>query len=178
MSNVMNINASAPSLYGVLLAISKVGLAAKYVSHVLHRRVIEYMKRKGFSENAAKIIANEALRKKKLLEKVIADEKYGLKEEKLGHPGKTGLYTGLFYIAGAIIPLIPYYLKLHVQYALPLSFTAAALLLATMDFIVATVAEISIKRKMLEMILTGLGSAALTFLIGKSASLIFGISVE
>jgi len=49
-------------------------LAAKYVSHVLHRRVVEYMRRKGFSENAAKIIANEALKKKKLLEKVIAEE--------------------------------------------------------------------------------------------------------
>jgi len=70
----MNINASASSLYGVLLAISRVGLAAKYVSHVLHRRVVEYMRRKGFSENAAKIIANEALKKKKLLEKVIAEE--------------------------------------------------------------------------------------------------------
>ena len=45
----MNINASASSLYSVLLAISRVGLAAK-------------------------IIANEALKKKKLLEKVIAEE--------------------------------------------------------------------------------------------------------
>jgi len=55
----------------------------------------------------------------------------------------------LFYITGAIIPLIPYYLKLHVQYALPLSFIVAALLLAAMGFIVATIAEISIKRKIL-----------------------------
>jgi len=42
-------------------------LAAKYVSHVLHRRVVEYMRRKGFSENAAKIIANEALKKKETI---------------------------------------------------------------------------------------------------------------
>ncbi|RLG73077.1 MAG: hypothetical protein DRO23_09560 [Thermoprotei archaeon] len=84
----------------------------------------------------------------------------------------------MFYIAEAITPLIPYYLKLHVQYALPLSFITAALLLAAMGFMVAMIAEISIKRKMLEMILAGLGSAALTFLMGKLASLIFGIHVE
>ena len=73
-----------------------------------------------------------------------------MKEEKLGQPGKAGLYTSLFYITGAVIPLIPYYLKLHAQYVLPLYFTTAALLLATMGFIVATVTEISVKRKMLE----------------------------
>jgi len=44
------------------------------------------------------------LRKKKLLEKVVAEEKYGLKGEKLGQPGKAGLYTGLFYITEAIVP--------------------------------------------------------------------------
>ncbi|RLE91037.1 MAG: hypothetical protein DRN04_13740 [Thermoprotei archaeon] len=66
----------------------------------------------------------------------------------------TPVYSSLFYITGAVIPLIPYYLKLHAQYALPLSFTTATLLLATMGFIVATVTEISVKRKMLEMIVS------------------------
>ncbi len=158
--------------------LSRIKLTVNYVSHALYSRVVDYMKKKGFSESTSRRIADEALADKKLLGKIVAEEEYGLKEEKLESPGKAGLYTGLFYIVGAIVPLIPYYLRFPIDISLPLSFGIAASMLAIMGFVIAVAAEISIKRKILELIIAGLGSATLTFMIGKLASWFFGIEVE
>ncbi len=156
----------------------RVKLMVKHVYHLLRNRVIEYMVRKGFSKHTAERVADESLQNKELLEKIIAEEEYGLREEKLESPGKAGFYTGSFYILGALVPLIPYYIGLSIPLALPISFIIAAVMLAFMGFVVAVLAEISIKKKMLELVLSGLGSATLTFLIGKLASWVFGIEVE
>ncbi len=158
--------------------LSRIKLTVNYISHTLYSRVIEYMKKKGFSESTSRKIANEALENKELLSKIVAEEEYGLKEEKLESPGKTGLYTGFFYIVGAIVPLIPYYLRLSINISLPLSFGIAASMLAVMGFVIAVAAEISIKKKILELIMAGLGSATLTFMIGKLTSWLIGIEVE
>ena len=53
------------------------------------------MRRKGFSDKTSEAIADEALRNRELLRKIIAEE-YGLKEEALEKPAKAGLYTGTF----------------------------------------------------------------------------------
>jgi len=158
--------------------LSRIRLTVTYVSHALYSRVVEYMRRKGFSDEVSRKIADEALSNKDLLSKIIAEEEYGLREEKLESPGKAGLYTGLFYIVGAIVPLVPYYLRLQINISLPLSFGIAASMLAVMGFVIAVAAEISIRKKILELVLAGLGSATLTFLIGKLASWFLGIEVE
>ena len=62
--------------------------------------------------------------------------------------------------------------------SLPLSFGIAASMLTVMGFVIAVAAEISIKKKVLELIMAGLGSATLTFMIGKLASWLIGIEVE
>ena len=59
------------------------------------------MRRKGFSDKTSEAIADEALRNRELLRKIIAEE-YGLKEEALEKPAKAGLYTGTFYIIGVL----------------------------------------------------------------------------
>jgi len=87
---------------GVLESIK---LASRYVAHLLRRKIEEYMKNKGFSNEVSRKIADEASSNKDLLAKIVAEEKYGLKEEKLEDPRKAGLYTGVFYIIGAIVPL-------------------------------------------------------------------------
>ena len=58
---------------------------------------------------------------KDLLNKIIIEEEYGMREEVLESPTKAGFYTGIFYIIGALTPLISYYLLLPITTAIMLS---------------------------------------------------------
>ena len=158
--------------------LESIKLASRYVAHLLRRKIEEYMKNKGFSNEVSRKIADEASSNKDLLAKIVAEEKYGLKEEKLEDPRKAGLYTGVFYIIGAIVPLTPYYVGLPIIISLPLSFLIASIMLMIVGFVIAVLAGLSIKKKMLELVIAGLGSAALTYIIGRLASLLLGIEVE
>ncbi len=157
--------------------LERIKLSAKYVSHLLSSRVANYMQRKGFSDKLSNQIGEESSEKPELLSKVIGEEEYGLKEESLENPKVAGLYTGLFYILGAFIPLTPYFLKLAIPVSLPTSFILAGIMLGVSGFFIALTAGISIKRKAMELVVAGLGSAVITYLIGLIASLILGINV-
>lgn len=50
-------------------------------------------------------------------------------------------------------------------------------MLALIGFMIALSADLDIKKKMLEITVTGLESAILTFLIGKVASILIGIEI-
>ncbi len=158
--------------------LSRLVLAVKHIPDAFINRVKEYMLHKGFTGKTSEEIARETVSKKELLQRIIAEEEYGIREETLEKPGKAGLYTGLFYIIGALVPLTPYFLLLPVNISLPLSFILAALMMAATGFIVAISANLDIKSKMIELVLAGLGAAAITFLIGRIASIILGIEVE
>lgn len=158
--------------------LGSIKLASKYVAHLFKKRVEDYMRRKGFSTDTSKKITEEAVRSNDLLARIIAEEEYGLREEKLEDPRKAGLYTGLFYIMGAVMPLIPYYIGLPIITALPLSFIIASLMLMAVGFIIAISAGLSIRKKMLELVVVGLGSAIITYLIGRLASALLGISID
>lgn len=145
--------------------ISRVKLAAKY------------MEKKRLSRKLAEKIAEESLEKKDLFARIIAEEEYGVREEKLENPVKSGLYTGVFYIIGAVVPLIPYFLAIPISTATPISLILAALMLFLTGFMIALSANLDIKRKMIELIITRLGSAVLTFIIGKIASIFIGIEI-
>lgn len=158
--------------------ISRIKFVSKYVAHVFVSRLASYMRKKGLSKKAAQVVSSEAAKNKELLSRIIAEEEYGLREESLEDPIRAGLYTGFFYIIGAIVPLIPYFLNLPIILAIPLSFVFAALMLAFTGFIIAVSANLNIKKKMLELIIAGLGSAMITYSIGKLASILLGISVD
>ena len=114
---------------------------------------------------------------KKLLADLVISEEYGLKEEVLENPVKAGIYTGVFYLVGAFVPLLPYFLGIQVAWALPISFIIAGAMLSITGFVIALLGNLSIKRKMIELVIGGLGSATLTFIIGRLASLLVGIEV-
>lgn len=158
--------------------LSRIVLAVKHLPGIFIDRIKEYMVRKGFSEEAARVIAEESVSRKDLLKRIIAEEEYGIREETLEHPGKAGLYTGLFYIVGAIIPLIPYFLTLPIGIAIPLSFVFAATMMAFTGFIIAVSANLDVKMKMIELVAAGLGAAAITFIVGRVASVLLSIEVE
>ena len=157
--------------------LSQVKTAVRYAAGVFKERVKEYMVRKGFSEETSKSVAEESARDPRLLSRVVAEEEYGLREEALEDPVKAGLYTGLFYILGAALPLLPYFLGIPVLTAMALSLFTAAAALAVTGSLVALSANLPVKRKAIEMVLLGLGSAAVTFGIGRLASILLGIEV-
>ncbi len=157
--------------------LSRLLLAVKHLPDVFMERIRGVMVEKGFSEEAAATIAREAVRDEKLLGRIIAEEEYGIREESLEKPGKAGFYTGLFYMVGAVVPLIPYFAMLPVIYSLPLSFILAALMMGFTGFVIAITANLKIKAKMIELMLAGLGAATLTFIIGRIASILLGIEV-
>jgi len=152
-----------------------VGAAARYAARVFRDRVVGYMTRKGFSRRVSEALAEESVKNEKLLSRIVAEEEYGLREESLEDPGKAGLYTGFFYMVGAALPLIPYFAGLTISVALVLSLVFAGLALAVTGSIIALSANLPVKRKVVEMMLFGLGSAAATFIIGRLASILFGI---
>jgi len=158
--------------------LERIKLSAKYVGHVLSSRVSYFMRKKGFSNKLSDEIAKETAEKPALLSKIVGEEKYGLKEESLGNPKVAGIYTGLFYILGAFIPLLPYFLKLAIPVSLPASFILAGIMLGFSGFFIALTAGISIKRKIIELVAAGLGSAVVTYLIGLAASLLLRINVS
>ncbi len=174
ISTYTSVKAQRQVRQGIL---ARVKLASKYVAEVFVSRISEYMKRKGFSRETADRISKEASENQELLGKMISEEEYGLKEEALENPVKAGLYTGIFYIMGALIPLTPYYLGLNIGLGIPLSFMIAAIMLAMTGFIIALVAKLPLLRKMIELVIAGLGAATITFIIGMVASIFFGISV-
>jgi len=157
--------------------IERVKLASQFVTEVFINRIKKYMSSKGFSESLSGNIADEASKDKELMAKIIAEEEHGLKEEMLDDPRTAGIYTGIFYLMGAFIPLLPYFFMLPITAALPISFIAAGLMLAGAGTIIAITAELSIKRKALELMLAGLGAAAITYGIGVLASILLGIEV-
>jgi len=175
IGSFISVRAQKQVRLGVL---SRIFLASRYIPKLFRDRVFNYMRRKGFSDKTSETIADEALKNRELLGKIIAEEEYGLKEEALENPAKAGLYTGTFYIIGALVPLIPYFLLLPVQLPIPLSFILAAIMLGITGFLIAVSAGLSIKWKILELICAELGSAMLTYGIGRIASISLGIEVE
>ncbi|MCD6323734.1 MAG: VIT1/CCC1 transporter family protein [Desulfurococcales archaeon] len=158
--------------------LGRVKLAAKYAAHILSSRISEYMRRKGVSDTLSEALASEASSNPDLLARFVGEEEYGLREETLENPRVAGLYTGLFYILGAFIPLLPYFLRIPIAYALATSFVLAGLMLSVSGSLVALSAGLSMKKKAMELVLSGLGSAAITYLIGVAASIMLGIEVS
>jgi len=67
---------------------------------------------------------------------------------------------------------------LPIAFAVVLSLMLAGMALAFTGFIIAISANLRIRIKVLEMIIAGLGSVAITFVIGRIASMLLGIEVE
>ena len=76
------------------------------------------------------------------------------------------------------MPLIPYYAGLAVQLALPLSLLVAAVMLSVTGFMIAVTASLNIKKKIVELLVAGMGSALATYTIGRLASILLGIEIS
>ncbi len=169
----MSVRAHKQVRLGLMVRLSA---AARYAAELLIKKVVESLKKRGISEETALKVAKEMLQKGSL-SSVDAIEGFGASEEVIGNPAKAGLYTGLSYAVGAFVPLLPYFIMMPVRLALPASFLVASVMLSVMGFLIAITADLSIKAKIAEIVAAGIGSALLTFGIGKLASVLLGIEV-
>ncbi len=157
--------------------LERIRTTARYVALLLRGRIWNYMRKKGFSNELSNLISEASVNDSRLLSRVMAEEEYGLREENLPNPRKAGLYSGFSNMLGAAVPLAPYLLGLTVSLALPLSLLLVSLCLAATGLVVAISADMPAKRKMVEMMLVGLGSAGISFAVGRLASAILGTNV-
>jgi VIT1/CCC1 family predicted Fe2+/Mn2+ transporter len=150
--------------------IDRVKTATGAVPNVFSKRVAKHMKKKDISEETARIIAEEAAGRKDLLDRLVLEEGYGIREEKLENPLESAFYAGLFRIVGTVLPLVPYLFSIPLMIALPISVLITLAMLALTGFLVAIAAEIDAKQKIAELTISGLIMTAITFLIGLATS--------
>ncbi|MBP1912321.1 VIT1/CCC1 transporter family protein [Thermococcus stetteri] len=89
---------------------------------------------------------------------------------------RSALYTGLSYLLGVAFPVTPYFLASSSLTALPFSILLAGTVLGVVGTMVALLSGISIRKKALEMVSTGLGAAFLSYLFGRLMEAVFHVS--
>lgn len=155
--------------------IRRIDLAARFVGHIYRNRLAEQLEKRGYSRKLAADTADESAKDSRLLTNLIAEQEHGLRKEYLGDPLRAGLYGGIANIIGAFIPLLPYFFFTGITAALILSLILATASLAITGFMVSILAYMPSGRKIGEMLLSGLGSAAVTYVIGRMASYFLGM---
>jgi VIT1/CCC1 family predicted Fe2+/Mn2+ transporter len=87
---------------------------------------------------------------------------------------RAALYTGIAYIIGVFFPVTPYFFAPNSYIALPISVFLAGTMLAIVSSIISVMSGISIKKKVAEMVVLGLGAAALSYAFGYLINYLFG----
>ncbi|WP_048165919.1 VIT1/CCC1 transporter family protein [Palaeococcus pacificus] len=89
---------------------------------------------------------------------------------------RAALYTGLAYLMGVAFPVLPYFIATSSLRALPFSVLLAGTALAVVATMISILSGISIRKKVFEMVSTGLGAAFVSYLFGRLMEAIFNIS--
>lgn len=93
------------------------------------------------------------------------------------NPIKSAIYTGVAYIITVALLVAPYFIFSNVYVSLIVMLLITVLIIAAYTFYISVAKEIEFKKRFLEMALISLGVALLSFIIGYSVKLIFGIEV-
>ena len=91
---------------------------------------------------------------------------------------RSAVYTGLSYLCGVVLPVLPYFLMDTTAKALPLSLILSAMLLTVVGSLISLLSGISVKKKALEMLVAGIGTALLSYLFGSLISSLFHIPFQ
>lgn len=89
---------------------------------------------------------------------------------------RAALYTGFAYLLGVAFPVTPYLLASSSLTALPFSILFAGSALAVVATLISLLSGISIRKKVAEMVATGLGAAFLSYLFGRLMEALFNVS--
>jgi VIT1/CCC1 family predicted Fe2+/Mn2+ transporter len=88
---------------------------------------------------------------------------------------RSGLYTGGAYLVGVLFPVLPYFLAPSSLFALPLSIVFAGFCLTLVATAVAMLSGISMRQKIVEMVVAGFTAAGLSYGFGILMRSVFGI---
>ncbi len=135
-------------------------------------RVRTYLTERKIGDDTAQAIVREAERNVEYLNDFIAVEEYGFKPSSLNNPLPKAVYAGMLRLIGTLIPLFPYAIGLSMSVAIPVSILLTIMMLSVNGFFVAVAGELDIKRKIIELALTGLLLATIAFGIGRLSSMI------
>ena len=125
-------------------------------------------KEAGLTEETAKEVTSQISKEKDAATKILVEE---YDENEI----MAAIYTGIAYIIGVMFPVTPYLLTSSSLIALPFSITFAGLTLAVVAALIANTSNIPIKKKVIEMVVTGLGAAA-SYIFGNIIQTLSGIT--
>jgi VIT1/CCC1 family predicted Fe2+/Mn2+ transporter len=91
------------------------------------------------------------------------------------HELRSGCYTGGAYLVGVLFPVLPYFLAPSSLFALPLSIVFAGFCLTLVATVVAMLSGISMRQKIVEMVVAGFTAAGLSYGFGTLMRSVFGI---
>jgi len=124
----------------------------------------------GMPDDVAKDVVKKIGGRKEVVTNLLIEE---TREEEL----RSALYTGFAYIIGVFFPVVPYFFSISSLMALPFSIAFAGIVLAIVAIMVSVISGIQIKKKIFEMVTTGLGAAGLSYIFGFIIQNIFGFAV-
>ncbi len=137
----------------------------------------EHLIRRGFTKELSEMIVSGSMRNTELLSLLLIESKLGQSEEVLEEPMKAGLYTGLSYLIGSAVPLLPYAASIPAPLSTVYSLLSVALTLSLTGFIISVLGGLRIKRKVVELITLSLVAATVTYVIGRTANIVLGIEI-
>jgi VIT1/CCC1 family predicted Fe2+/Mn2+ transporter len=88
---------------------------------------------------------------------------------------RSGLFTGVAYLVGVVFPVLPYFLASSSLLALPISIVFAGISLTLVATVVAMLSGISMRQKIIEMVVSGFAAAGLSYGFGTLMRALFGI---
>lgn len=144
------------------------------------KRVKDALNKMGIDEKTASEIAPSLSTDINISKKITEVSEVGLSEEALESPGRSALYTGIFYLIGALLVIAPFPLLGHVignVGSLYVSIMLVALAQAISGLLTAISGSGRIAHTMVMNIALSLGAAAATYTIGTIAHQILHIAI-
>ncbi len=151
--------------------LERLRLSCSCAPEIYQLRIEKYMKRKNYDEDIARNIAAQA-KEKNMIDRIIAEEEYGILTNEIGDPAKNAVQAGIFKIVGTILPLLPFLLGFSVSVSIPVSIVITLSLLSIVGAVSGVAAEIPVKKKVLELTTAGFIVSMVAFLLGRLAAVL------
>lgn len=152
----------------------RIRLSCNCAPEAYQRRIEKYMIKKNYDAEIAKSIAFEA-REKKMIDRIIAEEEYGIGTKSLGDPLMYAFQSGFFKTIGTVLPLLPFLAGYSVNLSILVSVIITVVLLSVVGTLAAIVAQVDVRKKVIELITAGLILSGVSFLLAKLSVILVGM---
>ena len=132
------------------------------------REIVELYRARGYTDDEITIIANRLMSNPKLLLEDMAHKELGIAPGSKEEPVGNAIVMGIAYVAGGVVPVLPY-LLLPIATALPVSVLAAFITLFLFGGLKGRLVAQSWWRSGLEMLLVAGGAALAGYVVGQLA---------